>query len=129
MRPKEIVLNCAGFINALLIYRYFTTLVTTGNQSANGFGAVFLILFLGLFNTTLFIIYYVKKIPLIRAGLIIAVLPILIAFITGLLGGVSMFDESSGSGGYLWLLMITMPIGLLIVLVGVIVKLVKGLSS
>ena len=118
MRPKVFVLISAALINALLIYRYFTTLVTTGNQSANGFGAVFLILFLGLFNTTLFIIYYVKKIPLIRAGLIIAVLPILIAFVPGILGGVSMFDESSGSGGYLWLLMITMPIGLLIVLVG-----------
>ena len=129
MRPKTIILTSAGAINALLIYRYFSTLVTEGNRSANGFGAVFLILFLALFNGILFIIFFVKKIPLIRAGLIIATLPILIAFVTGLIGGVSMFDEGSGSGGYLWLLMITVPIGLLIVLVGLIVKLVKRLSS
>ena len=105
MRPKTIILICAGAVNALLIYRYFSTLVTEGNRSANGFGALFLILFLALFNAILFVIFFVKKIPLIRAGLVIAFFPIAIAFITSLINNVSMFDEGSGSGGYLWLLM------------------------
>ena len=123
MRPKAIILICAGAVNALLIYRYFSTLVTEGNRSANGFGAVFLILFLVLFNAILFVIFFVKKIALIRAGLGIAFLPIAIAFITSLIGNVSMFDEGSGSGGYLWLLMGTLPIGFLLVVIGLIVML------
>jgi hypothetical protein len=125
MRPKVIVLICAGLINALLIYRYFSTLVTTGNQSANGFGAVFLILFLGLFNLVLFIIFFVKKVPLIRAGLVVAFLPIVLAFITSLISRTSMFDEGSGTGTYLWLLIISVPIGLLLIVIGLIVKLFK----
>lgn len=128
MRAKRIILLCAGLINAFFIYRYFSTLVSEGNRSANGFGAVFLILFLGLFNGTLFIIFFVKKIPLIRAGLVIALLPIVLAFITSLLNGTSMFDEGSGSGGYLWLLIVTMPIGLLLVVIGAILALFKRLK-
>jgi len=128
MRPKTITLICAGLVNAFLIYRYFSTLVTEGDRSANGFGAVFLILFLGLFNAALFIIFFVKKTPLIRAGLLTAVFPIICAFLFSLLNGGSMFDEGSGGGGYLWLLMITVPIGLLIVVIGLIVMLVKHLK-
>ena len=123
MRPKTIILICAGAINALLIYRYFSTLVTEGNRSANGFGALFLILFLALFNAILFVIFFVKKIALIRAGLVIAFLPIALAFVTSLINGTSMFDEGSGSGGYLWLLMGTLPIGFLLVVIGLIVML------
>jgi len=37
-----------------------------------------------------------------------------------------MFDEGSGTGAYLWLLIMSVPIGLLIILIGVIVKLFKG---
>ena len=123
MRPKTIILICAGAVNALLIYRYFSTLVTEGNRSANGFGALFLILFLALFNAILFVIFFVKKIALIRAGLVIAFLPIALAFVTSLINGTSMFDEGSGSGGYLWLLMGTLPIGFLLVVIGLIVML------
>ena len=125
MRPKTIILISAGLINAFLIYRYFSTLVTEGNRSANGFGAVFLILFLALFNGALFIIFFVKKIPLIRAGLVIAFLPIALAFITSLINGTSMFDEGSGSGGYLWLLMGSVPLGVAIFVIAAIVKLAK----
>ena len=128
MRPKAIILICAGAVNALLIYRYFSTLVTEGNRSANGFGAVFLILFLVLFNAILFVIFFVKKIALIRAGLGIAFFPIAIAFVTSLINGTSMFDEGSGSGGYLWLLMGTVPIGFLLVVIGTIVALFKHLK-
>ena len=129
MRPKSIILICAGLVNAFLIYRYFSTLVTEGNQSANGFGAVFLIIFLGLFNASLFVIFFVKKTPLVRAGLLIAVFPIICAFLFSLFNGGSMFDEGSGGGGYLWLLMISVPIGLLLIVIGLIVSLFKRFKS
>jgi uncharacterized membrane protein len=129
MRSKTIILICAGLVNAFLIYRYFSTLVTEGNQSANGFGAVFLIIFLGLFNASLFVIFFVKKTPLVRAGLLIAVFPIICAFLFSLFNGGSMFDEGSGGGGYLWLLMISVPIGLLLIVIGLIVSLFKRFKS
>ncbi len=129
MRPKTIILICAGLVNAFLIYRYFSTLVTDGNRSANGFGAVFLIIFLGLFNASLFVIFFVKKTPLVRAGLLVAVFPIICAFLFSLFNGGSMFDEGSGGGGYLWLLMITVPIGLLLIVIGLIVSLFKRFKS
>jgi len=66
-----------------------------------------------------------KRVPLIRIGLFITLLPILLAFVTSLINGTSMFDEGSGSGGYLWLLMGTMPIGLLLIVIGAIVALFK----
>jgi len=69
-----------------------------------------------------------KRVPLIRIGLCISVFPILLAFVTSLLNGTSMFDEGSGSGGYLWLLMGTVPVGLLLVVIGAIVALFKRLK-
>ena len=70
-----------------------------------------------------------KRVPLIRIGLFITVLPILLAFVTSLINNVSMFDEGSGSGGYLWLLMGTVPIGLILILIGAIVALFKRFRS
>jgi uncharacterized membrane protein len=69
-----------------------------------------------------------KRVPLIRIGLFITLLPILLAFVTSLINGTSMFDEGSGSGGYLWLLMGTLPIGFLLVVIGAIVALFKHLK-
>ena len=69
-----------------------------------------------------------KRVPLIRIGLFITVLPILLAFITSLINNVSMFDEGSGSGGYLWLLMGSVPIGLILVVIGAVVALFKRLK-
>jgi len=40
-----------------------------------------------------------------------------------------MFDESSGGGSYLWLLMISVPIGLLLIIIGLIVSLFKRFKS
>jgi hypothetical protein len=60
-----------------------------------------------------------------RIGLIIAFLPIVLAFITSLINGTSIFDEGSGSGGYLWLLMVTVPVGMAIFVIAAIVKLIK----
>jgi hypothetical protein len=70
-----------------------------------------------------------KRVPLIRIGLLIALLPILLAFSTSLINGTSIFDEGSGSGAYLWLLMLTVPIGLLLVVIGLLVKLLRRFGS
>lgn len=67
-----------------------------------------------------------KTIILIGAGLVIAFFPIALAFITSLINGTSIFDEGSGSGGYLWLLMVTVPVGMAIFVIAAIVKLAKG---
>ena len=128
MRPKKIVLIVAVIINAFMIYSYSSTFVTTGNRSANGFGALFLILFLGILNAIIFIIYYRKRFPLMRAGLMVAVLPIISAFLFSILQGGSMFDEGSGGGGYLWLLIVSVPIGFLLFISGLIMNLVKRKS-
>jgi hypothetical protein len=72
---------------------------------------------------SLAIIFFVKKTPLIRIGLVIAFLPIVLAFITSLFGRTPMFDEGSGTGAYLWLLIMSVPIGLLLVVIGLVVKL------
>ena len=70
-----------------------------------------------------------KKVPLIRAGLVIAFLPIVLAFISSLISKTSMFDEGSGTGTYLWLLIISVPIGLLLIVIGLIAKLLKRYIS
>jgi len=68
----------------------------------------------------------VRRTPLIRIGLVIAFLPIVLAFITSLISRTSMFDEGSGTGAYLWLLIMSVPIGLLLVVIGLVVKFFKG---
>jgi len=125
IKPKLIVILCGAVANALLIYRYFSTFVTEGERSANGFGAIFLIIFLSVFNLTLFLIFFVKKTPLIKSGMFVAVLPILCAFLYSLINGGSMFNENSGGGAYLWLLIMTFPIGTLLILIGLIINLIK----
>ena len=52
-----------------------------------------------------------------------------VAFVTSLINNVSMFDEGSGSGAYLWLLMGSVPIGLSLVVIGAIVALFKRFKS
>jgi len=71
----------------------------------------------------------VRRTPLIRIGLVIAFLPIVLAFITSLISRTSMFDEGSGTGAYLWLLIMSVPIGLLLIFIGLIVKFLKGHKS
>jgi hypothetical protein len=71
----------------------------------------------------------VKKIPLVRIGLFVAVLPIIAAFLFSLINGGSMFDEGSGGGGYLWFLMASLPLGFFFILTGLIVNLVKRFKS
>jgi hypothetical protein len=66
-----------------------------------------------------------KRFPFIRAGLIFAISPILIAFITSIFQGGSMWDEGSGTGAYIWLMFLTLPVGSLLVLIGLVMMVVR----
>jgi len=66
-----------------------------------------------------------KRFPFIRAGLIFAISPILLAFITSLFQGGSMWDEGSGTGAYIWLMFLTLPVGSLLVLIGLVMMIVR----
>ena len=127
--PKKIALICAGVINAILIYliyrdfsTFVTTLGTTGDPGANSLRWVLLILFLGVFDVSFVVIFFWKSV-LVRVGILVTVAPIICAFLYSLLKGGSMFDESAGGGAFLWLLILTLPIGLILIAVGVIVEL------
>ena len=67
----------------------------------------------------------VKRFPFIRTGLIFAFSPILLAFITSLFQGGSMWDESSGTGTFIWFMLFTLPVGLLLVVIGLVMMLVR----
>ena len=45
-------------------------------------------------------------------GLLFAVLPLVLALLTALRTGKSMWNEADGGGGYIWLLYITIPRGI-----------------
>jgi hypothetical protein len=66
-----------------------------------------------------------KRFPFIRIGLLFAVSPILLAFVTSIFQGGSMWDEGSGTGAYIWLMFMTLPIGLLLVVIGLVMALVR----
>jgi hypothetical protein len=127
--PKSIALICAGVINAIilyLVYREFSNLGTfmeTNGDISALVRIVLLILFLGIFNVSLVVIFFWKKSVLVRVGTLVTVAPIICAFLYSLLKGGSMFDESSGGGAFLWLLILTLPIGLVLIAIGVIVEL------
>jgi uncharacterized membrane protein YhaH (DUF805 family) len=65
------------------------------------------------------------RFPFIRTGLIFAISPILLAFITSLFQGGSMWDEGSGTGAYIWLMFLTLPVGSLLVLIGLVMMVVR----
>jgi hypothetical protein len=66
-----------------------------------------------------------KRFPFIRIGLLFAVSPILLAFVTSLFQGGSMWDESSGTGTFIWPMFLTLPVGLLLVVIGLVMALVR----
>ena len=63
-----------------------------------------------------------------RIGLLVAFSPVMAAFVFSLFNGGSMFDESSGGGGYLWFLMATLPLGFMMMFIGLILLLVNKLK-
>ena len=68
-----------------------------------------------------------KRFPFIRTGLIFAMSPILLAFVTSLFQGGSMWDEGSGTGGYIWFMFLTLPVGFSLVVVGLVMFVVRRL--
>ena len=65
------------------------------------------------------------RFPFVRIGLVFAFAPLVIAFVTGLIQGVSMWDEGSGTGAYIWLMMLTLPVGFVLVVIGIVMKFVR----
>jgi hypothetical protein len=65
------------------------------------------------------------RFPFIRIGLIFAISPILLAFVTSLFQGGSMWNESSGTGTFMWFLFLTLPVGFLLVLIGLVMALLR----
>jgi hypothetical protein len=57
----------------------------------------------------------------IIAGILIAIAPIVIAFFFGLKTDTSMWDEGSGSGAAIWLMLFSLPLGFIVIVVGCIV--------
>jgi len=70
-----------------------------------------------------------KRFPFIRIGLIFAFSPILLAFVTSLFQGGSMWNESSGTGGYIWLMFLTLPVGFLLVVIGLVMFIIRKLKK
>ena len=66
-----------------------------------------------------------KRFPFIRIGLIFAFSPILLAFVTSLFQGGSMWDEGNGTGAYIWLMFLTLPVGFLLVVIGLVMAVVR----
>ena len=66
-----------------------------------------------------------KRFPFIRIGLLFAVSPILLAFVTSLFQGGSMWDEGSGTGTFIWFMLFTLPVGLFLVVIGLVMALVR----
>ena len=65
----------------------------------------------------------------IRAGFLVAVSPIALAFVTSLFQGGSMWNEGSGTGGYIWLMFLTMPVGFVLVAIGLVMMVVRKLQK
>ena len=63
--------------------------------------------------------------PFVRVGLLFAFSPLVMAFVTGLIQGVSMWDEGSGTGTYIWFMMVTLPVGFVLVFIGLVMKIVR----
>jgi TRAP-type C4-dicarboxylate transport system permease small subunit len=61
-----------------------------------------------------------KPFPFARVGLIFAFSPLALAFVTSIIQGVSMWDEGNGTGGYIWFMFFTLPVGFVLVVVGLV---------
>jgi hypothetical protein len=70
-----------------------------------------------------------KRFPLIRVGLLIAISPILIAFITSIFQGGSMWDEGNGTGAYIWLMFLTLPVGFVLSASGLVLQIIRKLRK
>jgi uncharacterized membrane protein len=70
-----------------------------------------------------------KRFPFIRAGLIFAVSPLILSLVTSIFQGGSMWNEASGTGGYIWFMMLTMPVGFVLVVIGLLKSIIGRLRD
>jgi TRAP-type C4-dicarboxylate transport system permease small subunit len=70
-----------------------------------------------------------KRFPLIRVGLLITISPILIAFVTSIFQGGSMWNEDSGTGAYIWLMFLTLPVGFALSATGLVLQIIRKLRK
>ena len=70
-----------------------------------------------------------KRFPFIRAGLIFAVSPLILAFVTSIFQGGSMWDEGGGTGAYIWFMMLTVPVGFVLVVIGLVTAIIRKMSK
>jgi hypothetical protein len=57
---------------------------------------------------------------LILFGILFIFSPLALAFISSVINQNSMFDEGNGSGTYIWFMLFTIPVGLIVVIIGII---------
>jgi TRAP-type mannitol/chloroaromatic compound transport system permease small subunit len=70
-----------------------------------------------------------KRFPFIRVGLIFGVLPLILAFVTSIFQGGSMWDEGGGTGAYIWFMMLTVPVGFVLVVIGLVRSIIRKMSK
>ena len=70
-----------------------------------------------------------KRFPFIRVGLIFGVLPLILAFVTSIFQGGSMWDEGGGTGAYIWFMMLTVPVGFVLVVIGLVRVIIRKMSK
>jgi hypothetical protein len=63
--------------------------------------------------------------PFIRLGLFFAFSPLLLAFVTSLFQGGSMWDEGNGTGTFIWFMIFTLPVGFVVVVIGLVMAVVR----
>jgi hypothetical protein len=63
---------------------------------------------------------------LLAAGVAVASAPLVVSGLVALVTGGSMWDESQGSGAILWLMVLTVPLGILMAIAGLVAAAVIG---
>jgi len=56
------------------------------------------------------------------SGCLLGILPIIIALVGGLVTGGNPWSEGSGAGSVIWLMFLTLPIGLIVFIVGLVLR-------
>ena len=62
-------------------------------------------------------------------GLIFGVSPLILAFVTSIFQGGSMWDEGGGTGAYIWFMMLTVPVGFVLVVIGLVRAIIRKMSK
>ena len=62
-------------------------------------------------------------------GALLMMFPILLAFFGSIGSGHSMFDEGYGNGAALWFLIVTIPLGAIIIVLGLVISLLGKLRK